>query len=211
MLPILSWAWAPGFYVGAGLGVDTADFRHKTFPQRRFDFSVINKTQLASQGLLGTIFGGYGWNCGAFYLGGELNGNASTAHVSMSNHELIHHTLSKTAIKINRSWGVSALPGLLLPENTLIYVRVGYADGSFDINTSDSSLANANMMLNGLRTGVGIEKIIYKNVAIRFEYSHISYQDYNAVVIEPFGNVIKKSVISPVTNQFEIDFDYRFC
>lgn len=214
MLPTLCWSWSPGPYVGVGLGVDTAMFRHDGYVQRGtrgITVDVINKTQDGTQGLLGTAFVGYGWNCGAFYLAGELNGNASTAQFNNSNHEILRHTLSRTNIKINRSWGVSALPGILLLENALIYARVGYADGSFDIHTSDSSFANASEMLNGLRTGIGIEKRIYKDIALRFEYSHIRYEDYHTVVIEPVGNVIKKTNITPVTNQFELDVTYRFC
>ncbi len=209
--PLSCWAaWGSGFYLGAGIGADTTDFKVTSTPQKSGEFSVINNTEEAAQGVLGDLFGGYSWHYQWFYLAAELNGNLSSAKFTTSNNELVHSSYSQTSYKINRSWGIGVLPGVLLPETTLLYGRVGYVDGDFHINTSDTSLVNANTWLDGLRLGVGLEKRIYKDFSIRAEYSHISYQKQSGTASDPSIGFTKKTDVSPDSNQFEFAVDYRF-
>lgn len=214
VLPICAWAWCPGFYLGAGLGADSTEYFENAIIQgsnTTGPFNAVNKVDLSAQGVLGSIFGGYGISRGMYYLAGELNGDLSSAEFKTSNIEFVHNVVSQTTFKIDQSWGVSILPGILLPETTLLYVRVGYAGGNFKINTSDTSLANANTMLNGFRAGVGIEKRIYRNFGIIFDYSHIDYSHYNIFTRDPVSGVTKRTTVSPDANQFEFGIDYRFC
>lgn len=209
MLSTSCWAWGTGFYGGAGIGVDAVDFRETAYVQNP-NTNVINKTQLAGQGVLGDLFAGYSWSRCWFYLAGELNGNLSSAKFHISNDEFIHNAFANTTYKIDRSWGISALPGIVLPCTTLLYGRVGYTSGYFDIQTNDISLANASSRLNGIRYGIGLQKQIYRNFDMRFEYSHINYQDHSQLVFTT-GDTTKKTIVSPNNNQFVLGFIYRFC
>lgn len=203
-------AWGPGAYLGAGVGVDTVDFRQAAVINRPGDFHAANLTELAAKGALVDIFGGYGFHLGMVYLAGELNANASSAEFNIINAELLHHNVSQTTYRITHSWGISALPGILLPETTLLYGRVGYVEGKFRINTSDISLANADTSLGGVRFGLGVEKRLFNNIGLRLEYSYISYHNQTESTFDVVGNTSKTTVVSPRANQFELGFDYRF-
>lgn len=209
-LPLSCFAWSNGAYVGAGIGIDTADFNVTTYPQKTGEFNVINTTEWATQGVLGNIFGGYSWHHNWFYLAGELNGNLSSAYFTTSNEDKVHSSFSQTTIKMNKSWGIGLLPGIILPQDTLLYARVGYVDGNFHVSTTDVSLANTNTWLNGLRLGLGIEKTIHKNWGLRLEYSHISYEQQSSTVNIPADSFTKKTDITPDSNQFELGIVYRF-
>lgn len=218
-LPSCCWAWANGFYAGAGIGIDAEDFNQTTYTQKPateqppFDaFMVKDKTEPAAQGVFGTVFGGYGWHCGLFYLAGELNADASSAKFHSSNVEAVHGSASRTTYKINQSWGASVLPGIVIPGDALLYGRIGYAGGNFHINTSDDSLPNADKMLNGVRYGLGLEKRIFRNFDLRFDYSHINYSNFSRFVVVPDNSgVTKRTIESPESNLFELGFVFRFC
>lgn len=204
--------WGTGFYLGIGTGADTADFaRTAHVESTAHGFDVIEKTHLAAQGIFGTVFGGYGWSRSMFYVGGELNWDPrSSAAFHTSNHEFIHGAKAHTTYEINQSWGGSVLIGTLLEETALLYGRAGYSQGSFHINTTDASLANASKWLNGIRFGFGIAKRIYRNLAMRFEYNHIYYSHQSETVVDLIGSVTKTTTVKPQTNQFEFGFYYTF-
>ncbi len=157
------------------------------------NFNTINTTSLSAQGVLGNLFAGYSWRYCWFYLGAEANGMLSTAKFYSSNEEFIHHTFADTTYKINRAWGVSALPGIVLPQNTLLYGRAGYVSGYFDVDTTDISAANVNTRLNGFRYGLGLQKQICRNFDVRVEYNRIDYQDHSDLVFVARDNVTKKN------------------
>lgn len=211
LIPTCCWGFGKGFYVGGGVGVDAVDFYTKSSVQRLNSFNVVNKTQLAGQGILGDIFGGYSWRYCQFNLAGEINGMLSNTQFQTSNEELNRNQIAETTYKINRSWGLSVLPGIFLPGSTLVYGRVGYVGGFFDIETTDNSLADASKMLNGIRYGLGVQKTICRNFDVRFEYSHLHYQSHEETVFEPVGGVTKTTTVSPENNQFELGVVYRFC
>lgn len=218
-LPLTSWGWGSGFYVGGGLGADAVDFYDETYikqPPSAEAFSVINTIHQSAQGIFGSVFGGYSWIREAFYIGIEGNFNGSTSAFKTTNQEFDHATKTRSYAKTNilPNWGVSFLPGwLLLQDTTLIYGRFGYAGGIFHVTTTDSSLTNVNHVISGIRYGIGIEKRLYQHFGIRLEYNHIMYQGTTSehFDISSGAPTYKQSVITPQTNQFELGFVYRFC
>lgn len=208
-LPLSSFAWGTGIYVGAGIAADTTNYDIISYPQKTGDFNVINRVQLGAQGVMGDIFGGVSWHDNWFYLAGELNGNLSSAGSDTSNEEKLHNAYSITTYKINESWGIGILPGIILPQDTLFYARAGYVDGHFKETTSDTSLANNSTWLNGLRLGLGIDKRVYNNWDLRLEYSHISYEQESSTVYLPASSFTKKTDITPDSNQVELGLVYR--
>lgn len=219
VLPTVGWGWGPGYYIGTGLGADTTDYLENAYIKQAPDqpgvFSAINETHLAAEGLFGTLFGGYAFFHDRFYFAGEGNFNASTAKFDMTNKEFDHASkqISKTRFQILPSWGLSVLPGwLLLEETALIYGRFGYAGGIFVVDTSDTSLEDVDKVISGFRYGLGLEKRIYKNLGVRFEYSHIIYQTTTIFHVDTSNGAVtpKQTRIIPQSNQFEFSLIYRF-
>lgn len=209
-LPTYCFSYPQNFYVGTGLGADSVNFHQNSHITRPGTFDVIERDQLAAQGIFGTLFGGYGFHHNCFYLGGEVNGNASSADFQTSNNNITVQSKSTTTYKINYSWGLSVLPGFLIPGDALVYGRIGYSSGHLVVKTTDISLADANKMLAGLRVGAGFEKNLCKNFGLRFDYSHISYQNHFKKVFDPVGTVTKKTTFNPDSNLVEFSVVYRF-
>lgn len=213
LLPSMTWAgWDLGPYLGLGIGADSAVHNETAQISRPREFNVTNKTKLGAQGVLGDIYGGYGWHCNWFSLAGELNYNASSAKFHSLNVEHIRGTASSTTIRLNRSWGIGALPGIILPNCcALVYGRIGFVRGSFDLHTSDTSLRSANRTLSGSRFGIGMEKRVCNNLGLRFEYSHLSYHHHKMRTLDAVSEVTKKTRYYPSNNQFEVGLSYWFC
>lgn len=212
LAPAYSWGWGCGPYAGIGLGIDTADFQETAYiKQTPRNFDVKNTSQGAAQGALGDLFAGYGIHNSRFYVAGELNLSASTARFHSSNNERVHHNSSGTTIRINHNWGIGILPGILLPQCTLLYGRLGYVRGRFHVHTSDSSLASTHSSRAGARIGVGLEKYVCNNLSLRAEYSHINYHHRTGRTFDTNSAVSKRTISYPHTNQFELGLSYWFC
>ena len=210
IIPSCGWCMQSSLYLGAGIGADSIDFTQTSYVKKPKDFNVINKAELAAQGIFGTVYGGYGWTSNILYLAAELNGDFSSAQYNASNIETIHGTVSQTTYEMSHSFGASLLPGLVCPADILLYARVGYTGGFLRINTTDASLANTNTMLSGVRYGLGIQKDLYRGLGLRFEFTHSDYQSNTGFTLDPLSKVTKQTIVSPDNNQFELSANYRF-
>jgi len=216
--------WADGLYAGFGVGRDTADFgvKHTITKTDTFFDTSISKTDTenaAGNGYLGSIFAGYGVSFNKFYLAGELGVQTSSLEYNNSLTNSYGNT-QKTTISIDYNLSASILPGYKVSDNTLIYGRVGYVYGDFDINnkfidTNGNSFTtwDKGRGLNGIRYGVGIQTKTYKKLDLRLEYNHIVYQDFNTSSsyrsgwFETTTNTLR---ISPSTDQVELAAVYNF-
>lgn len=61
------------FYIGGGVGPESADFEQNAHLVEGVVTDVTDKTDLSGWGLFGTLFGGYEFKHQRFYLAGELN------------------------------------------------------------------------------------------------------------------------------------------
>ncbi len=222
LFSLTSSCWASGFYVGAGLGPDLANFRVTSHVNQVHNgiltFNVKNYEQLSGTGVFGTIFAGYGkklpgleWcrcKLNGFYLAGELNANVSTLRHRNFNSEYVHQVFSTTTYRMRYGFGASIIPGYLYTDTTLFYGRLGYANGNFKVTTSDISLKDINKNLSGFRWGLGIKQSVTPQLAVRVEYSHIGY---NSKTIRTVTAVNKKTQFTPYTNQVEFGLVYDFC
>ncbi len=208
-----------GFYAGAGLGPNIANITvtSHVFQPGIYGFDVKNDNQLSATGLLGTLFAGYGkklsnagkWN--NLYLGGELNANLSSLEHQDSNDEFVHQSFSKTTYRMPYSFGVSLIPGYFYNDNTLFYGRLGYANGNFKVSTTDTSLANTNKNLSGFRWGLGLQRMLTTQLAMRMEYDNVSYNNTNVQTIDPLSAVSKKTKFTPQVSEVIFGLIYCFC
>jgi len=208
VLSLSSQCWSRGFYAGLGVGPEYADFKQGAHVVHPTDVDVKDTTHLSATGVFGSIFAGYRWNNKRYYLAGEVAGNASSAEFSSSNYEYVHKSFTNTAYKIDNSFSVSVLPGLVLNATTFFYTRVGYITGNFKTHTQDTSLANVDKYLSGFLIGFGVQNDISEKLAVRFEYSQANYQKTAFNVLD--GTTTKVTNISPQTGKMEFGFVYKF-
>lgn len=196
------------FYLGASTGLETADFNQNATIVLPGTFNTKDHTHFSGTGFFGSLFGGHAWTYGLYYLAGELNANASSVDFNSSNDELINNTVSTTHYRIRHSAGLSIIPGYYFTNNTLVYARLGYANGNFNISTSDTSIANINKYLNGIRLGLGIQLAINNRVSASMEYSQTNYQSTSFTQVD--GTTTKHTDIAPTSGQFALGLVYRY-
>lgn len=220
--PLASFGFCESYeaYVGLGIGPETANFKQKAFvigQPPSTSFRVIDETHLAGKGGFGSLFGGLALkfpacdpHCDTFYLGVEANANFRNVKFESTNEEFINMTFNHTTYRMRRDFGISVLPGILLSKCTLFYARLGYANGRFSSNTTDTSLQNIHKNLNGFRYGLGFRQGINECFAFRIEYSQTNYQKAHMTTFDPVGNVRKSTAITPTLQRFELGIMYIF-
>lgn len=207
---VSNFSFASSFYAGISAGWNATDFSENITVQNPY-VSVKETNHLSGTGPLGSLFVGYAWMHHWFYLGGEANANLSLSTYKQTNKEAVHGSNTSITLNVRNELGLSLLPGYVADNNTLIfYGRVGYIASDFHFDDTSSSQLIKNTSLNGLRLGLGIEKILQSHIGIRLEYN---YLNYNTVKIESndLGTATQTvNKVTPTTSEMEIGADYRF-
>ena len=185
---------------GNYLQTPSKEYNYKAGPYVGFSIGpriMVTGTPLQYVGVDGTLSVGYGhlWNQW-FYLGGEIFGGNS---IRMKNFG--PQNIAQARIKnVRTSWnyGFDAIPGIMINDHTLGYVRGGVVNTRFQIQTAQFSVVETDP--TGWRVGVGMQTNVYKNLDVRFDY--IYNQFYRQTNPIPIGR--------PVMNLFEFGVVYRF-
>lgn len=153
-------AYATGPYVGISAGIQT------------------NTSSSANARVVPiTLSAGYGASiCQNFYLGGEVFG------VPYS------WTVSDNGLKSTYGYGASIIPGIMLGDHTIGYVRAGVVRSHF---------TNSNSNVNGSQLGLGMQTSLCQNWDVRGEYVYTAYRNTSS------GG-------SPKADQFNLGLVYRF-
>ncbi|KTD27052.1 MULTISPECIES: outer membrane protein [Legionella] len=213
---LVSTSCFPGFYVGAAVGPEGASFSQKAHVQRPGTatsgaFNVIDRNHFSGIGLFGTLFAGLSWIYKQIYLAAEVNGTMSSVEYKLINDEYVHQNFAKTTFTVRNSEGVSALPGFLLSENTVLYGRIGYANGRIKlVEGGDPTIHGAATRKSGLRWGLGLRHAFNERFSFMMDFSQITYSSIHSFVFEPNGNVTKATKITPKTAQVAFGLIYRF-
>lgn len=201
--------YSSGFYVGAGVGPDTAVISHRAHVMQTGNFNAYDTSDLGMSGTFVTLFGGYGYHYGNAYLAGELNVNASDMRYKASNNEILHQSYSQTIYKMPGNMGISVIPGYQLSTILLAYGRLGFSRGHFINDTSDVSLAHFNKWINGFRYGLGLQAKLTSQFDARLEWSHISYQSRSMYTLDTLSSTTKYTKLTPIANQYEFSVIYH--
>lgn len=102
------------------------------------------------------FLGAAGITSQGIYFGGELTGTFATAEITNSN-----------GLKTTYGYGASLIPGILLSENTLAFVRAGVVRSSF---------TNVSEMSTGGQFGLGLETALTQAMNVRGEYDFTAYR-----------------------------------
>ena len=154
-------------YVGTSLGVNSNTSTHAN-----------GGSGGAYRGIPLKVFAGYGGIISeTFYLAGELTATLGSAEISNKNH-----------MKTSYGYGLSALPGVMVNDETLAFARVGYVRSRF---------ANVTKMSSGAQLGFGMQTSVTQHVDLRGEYDFTSYANAGAIK-------------SPRTDEFNLGMVYKF-
>ncbi len=166
-------------YVGASIGIvnNTANVK----------VNGSETTGGAYRGVPFNLFAGYGGVINQnFYLAGELFGTVGTANIS--------DNAGSTGLKTSYGLGAAIIPGIMLSDHTLAYVRAGVVRSRF---------SDADMSRTGGQFGLGMQTALTQNVDLRGEYDFVAYQSKN--VNTPFGSVS----VAPRSDQFGLGLVYK--
>ncbi|MES2217583.1 MAG: outer membrane beta-barrel protein [Pseudomonadota bacterium] len=146
-----STAFAGAPYIGARTGV------------------IVNTaTNVNFRGLPGTLFGGYGAGLGqGFYLGGEVFVTLGSA------------TITDNGLKSGYAYGFGILPGILISDHTMGYLRVGL------VQTQFSPTNQGNSTVTGGQLGLGLQTSLTQNWDLRGEYTYTASKSVKGVSGNP--------------------------
>jgi len=146
---------------------------------------LTNTASLAnSRALTASVFGGIGDVLNPmFYLGGELLINLGATSISTNN------SPGATSVKSSYGYGLSIIPGLMLSDHTMAYLRAGLVETKF---TGPSKTAM------GGQAGLGIQTSLAQSWDLRGEYVYTAYQSAKPIK----GN--------PRSDQYNLALVYKF-
>lgn len=133
------------------------------------------------RGLTTQLSGGYGAIINqSFYIAGELFANLFT--ITMNNNSFANNMRS------TYGYGASVIPGLMISNHTMGYLRAGVVQTRF---------SKLNSTGTGGQFGLGLQTSVTQNWDLRGEYDYVSY-----------GNIAHG--ISPNSDQFNVGVVYKF-
>jgi opacity protein-like surface antigen len=164
----------PAPYVGASVGI-TNNFMNGDASATTFNFSNY-------RGVPFSILAGYGGVISqSFYLAGELTATLATAELTGNN-----------GLKSSYGYNVSLLPGVMVNDSTLAFVRLGVARTQF---------TTVNKMRTGGLFGLGLQTSLMQNIDVRGEYDFVDYKSFNTTsgssnfTVGPRADQVAMSVI----------------
>ena len=180
-------AFAGGCYKGDYKGEASPccpTFTYSTGPYLGFSVGPrvnITSDNMSYEGFEGTLFGGYAaMLTPCFYLGGELY-IADSAQID-------DYNLPTTGVKTSWNYGLSIMPGYMINDRTLGYIRLGANRAHFPDSSGNAT---------GWQGGLGMQTALTQEWDLRGEYV---YTYYNSV----------SGVTNPQANQFNVGLVYKF-
>lgn len=210
------------YYVGAGLGPQMVNFKQKAnfLNVTSGNARVVQSQDFAAQGCFASIFIGGGLKFTSYdpcrenlYLGIEANADWRRLMFKNTNLEFVFLNFTHTYYKLHRDLGISLLPGFLLTDCSLFFLRFGYANTRFSSDTNDISLQNlSSTHLNGFRYGLGMRYSFNPCWAFRIEYDQINYDRIQMSTLFPSQGTFatKDTRIKPRVGRFELGIVYTF-
>jgi len=166
--PCPSYVYTTGPYIGVSVGPRTVGTGSPTY----------------ARSIDGTLFAGYGGIFAqSFYLAGEIFGQGD-ANIK----DFKKQPANVFGAKTSWGWGLSLIPGMLITDHVLGYLRGGYVQTRFtDVNST----------ISGWQVGGGAQTNLWANWDLRGEYV---YSQYNR----------NANIGIPMSDQFNLGVIYKF-
>jgi opacity protein-like surface antigen len=191
ILAVSSSVFASGVpYIGTSLGINDSLF--KTTQDTGFSNAT---SHVGGRGAVLDVFGGYGITVNQkTYVGGEIFVNDASNSVNSS----VPGDTAK--LKTKYSYGVSLIPGVMVSENTLAYVRAGVVKTRFDYKETDgdgNTISSDKSNQTGAQVGLGLKTKLTQNVDLRGEYDYTAYRSYkiDGVKFNPSSDAFKVGIV----------------
>ena len=134
------------------------------------------------RGIPGTLFAGFGADIAqGFYLAGEVFGTFGTG------------TITDNGLKSTWGYGLSVLPGIMISEHTMAYLRLGV------VRTQYQPKYVKTQQITGGQAGPGLQTSLMQNWDVRGEYIYSSY-----------GSLSSGSGGAPNADEFALGLIYKF-
>lgn len=135
-----------------------------------------------------------------YYLAAEAFGsnslNLHTSNVQLNTISPRHNLVDVQSIRSTWSYGIDIIPGLMLNDKTMIYMRGGVVRTHVKI---DSNLSDFALNDDGWRLGLGTQTTLYKNFDIRLEYIAARYQETTVFISDrktkPFSTLCNLGLV----------------
>jgi len=147
-------------------------------------------------GFLYGVGAGYDVDLGNVVLGAEAEISDSTAKTEFTNGDFEGFGIGN--VKANRDLYLGARAGFKATPSTLVYVKGGYTNAKFDVNSSDGTTElSQDIDADGWRIGAGVEQVVGTNTFAKLEYR---YSNYSRAEIDFNGDL-------PDSQRFDVDLD----
>lgn len=113
-----------------------------------------------------------------------------------------------SAVKMDSSYTISLVPGYLIDSSTMVYGKVGYTTAKIS-NKDNSDGATEKLTFNGYSYGVGLKKLIEKNLFFFGEanMTKLNEKEWNG---KSDGGALLKQKIKGDTTSFLVGIGYKF-
>lgn len=166
-------------YVGLSVGV-------------RSNFSPVPAVY---QAIEGTLSGGYAATFNRFYIAGEIFG---ANNLNSRNYRTTRVGQAGFSNKTTWSYGADILPGYLITDSLLGYLRLGVVESRFR-GAGFPAFTNSSLNKTGYQIGGGGQVNITRNWDVRAEYIFSKYNSLPKTTINHTG-----------ANQFNVGVVYKF-
>jgi opacity protein-like surface antigen len=112
-----------------------------------------------------TVFGGFGETIKNIYLGGEIFGTLGTVTLTNS-------AVGTAGLKTTYGIGASFIPGIMLADHTLAFLRAGIVNSRFSTIRNNST---------GGQIGLGMQTNLLQNWDVRGEYDYTAYNTISGI------------------------------
>ena len=163
-----------GFYAGGQVGQDALS----TWASGPREAGTTLTANFGDLGYTAGVFGGYGFQFGNFYLGGDFEAELGKTN---GDHERVGGGQS---FSVERQWsyGASLRAGYVVNNTALLYGRVGIVDTRFQVDFARGNNSLSSQYTEaGLRYGGGMEIPTSDNFIVRLDYTHTSYPEFSQV------------------------------
>ena len=163
------------------------------------------------QSIDGVTYGvgvGYDFNAGGVVLGLEGELTDSSANVEFDENDPEFFGFGD--VNAGRDIYVGARAGILANPDLLLYVKGGYTNARFNVNSSfDGDEYRAKVDTDGFRLGAGAEYALNRNTFAKIEYR---YSNYSSAELDFEGNQpdVELGEIDLDRHQVMLGFGYRF-
>ena len=179
-----------GPYIGVTAGFDSLNAGSS------IDDDGNDNNDQSAEGAAYGVVAGYDIDMGKMVVGAEAEYTESKAKAGFDDGDFEGFGLGN--VDANRDLYLGLRAGLKVAPRTLAYVKGGYTNQKFDVNSTDGGQQfGYDLDADGYRLGAGLEQKLGNNAFIRAEYR---YSNYGKAEIDRTGDI-------PDGERFDIDTD----